>query len=456
MGTLLIQNADAIITVDAQDRVLHNASLFIENNVIREVGNVSRDADEVIDAKGCYVYPGLINTHHHLYQTLTRNLPGVQKLELFDWLRALYEIWRGLDEDCIYYSALTGLGELMKYGCTTCMDHHYVFPKQGSEHFLAQQFAAADTLGIRFCATRGSMSRGRSDGGLPPDDLVQDVDTILRDSQLAVETYHDPSRYAMRQVALAPCSPFSVTTDLLKQSALLARSLKVRLHTHLCETRDETDFCLTKLGKRPLDYMEACGWLGRDVWFAHGIHFEDQELRLLASTGTGVAHCPVSNMKLASGVCRVPDMLAYGVPLGLAVDGSASNDGSNLLLEIRAAYLLHRLTSSAKAPTGYDLLKLATRGSASLLGRDDIGSLEPGKAADLFLLDTDLLELAGAHLDPASMLGTVGYARPAKVVVVNGKVTVRDGRLLGIDESSVARRADQLAQTLLKRSEERP
>lgn len=453
MATLLIRNADAIVTVDDSDRVLTNASVLIENNVIRAVGEGPFEADEVIDARGCYVYPGLVNTHHHLYQTFTRNLPKVQKMELFPWLRTLYEIWRGLDDECIYHSSLVGMGELLKYGCTTVMDHHYVFPKQGSEGFLAQQFAAADALGVRFFATRGSMSRGKSDGGLPPDDLVQNVDVILRDSQRLVETYHDPSRYSMHNVALAPCSPFSVTTDLLKESAKLARSLGVRLHTHLCETRDENDFCLSVLGKRPLAYMEDCGWVGPDVWYAHGIYFNDAELKLLAETHTGVAHCPVSNMKLASGVCRVPDMLKLDVPLGLAVDGSASNDGSNLLAEIRAAYLLHRLTYSEDAPTGYELLKLATRGSARLLGRDDIGSLQPGMAADLFLLDVNLLEMAGTREDPANLLATVGYARPAKHVVVNGKVAVRDGVLLGIDEETVTRKADALVKDLHRRAE---
>ena len=453
MGTLLIKNADAVVTVDAGDRVLKNASVLIEGNAIRAVGEGPFEADEVIDASGCYAYPGLVNTHHHLYQTFTRNLPQVQKMELFDWLKTLYEIWRGLDDDCVYYSALTGMGELLKYGCTTCLDHHYVFPKRGSENFLAGQFAAADALGIRMFATRGSMSRGKSDGGLPPDDLTQSVDEILADSQRLVEAYHDPSPFSMRRVALAPCSPFSVTTDLLKESAALARSLGVRLHTHLGETRDENDFCAEVLGKRPLAYMEDCGWLGGDVWYAHGIHFNDGELKLLAETQTGVAHCPVSNMKLSSGVCRVPDMLALDVPLGLAVDGSASNDCSNLLAEIRAAYLMHRLTYSAGAPTGYDILKLATRGSARILGRDDIGSIESGKAADLFLIDASLLELAGTRLDPANLLGTVGYARPAKLVVVNGRIAARDGALTGIDEPSVARKANELVDGLLRRAE---
>ena len=252
MATTLIRNAQAIVTVDREDRVLRGENILVQDNVIRYIGPEERPADRVIDASHCFVYPGLVNTHHHLYQTFTRNLPKVQKMELFPWLRTLYEIWRGLDEDCIYYSSLVGLGELLKYGCTTCMDHHYVFPKVGSEHFIDQQFRAADLLGVRFHATRGSMSRGKSDGGLPPDDLVQDVDTILRDSQRLVEKFHDTSRFSMHQVALAPCSPFSVTTDLLKQSAVLARSMGVRLHTHLCETKDEERFTLEAVGMRPL------------------------------------------------------------------------------------------------------------------------------------------------------------------------------------------------------------
>lgn len=450
----LIRNAQAVVTVDAEDRVLHNANILIEDRVIRYIGTEPQPADQVIDASHCFVYPGLINTHHHLYQTFTRNLPQVQKMELFPWLVTLYEIWRGLDEDCIYDSSLIGIGELMRYGCTTCMDHHYVFPRTGSEHFIDQQFRAADTLGVRFHATRGSMSRGKSDGGLPPDDLVQDVDTILSDSERLVKKFHDTTPFSMHQVALAPCSPFSVTTQLLKDSAVLARQLGVRLHTHLCETIDEENFTLQAVGMRPLEYMESCGWVGPDVWYAHGIHFNDDELKFLARTGTGVAHCPVSNMKLASGVCRVPDMLKLGVPIGLAVDGSASNDCSNLMAEIRAAYLLHRLHASANAPTGYELLKMATMGSARLLGREkEIGSLEVGKAADLFMIDVDIPDLVGAKKDPACLLGTVGYSRPAKMVMVNGKVVVEDGQLLGIDEEAVRVHASGLVDTMLKKAE---
>ncbi len=453
MSTILIQNATAIVTVDNQDRVLTNANLLVEDNVIRYIGTEVKPADRTIDAKGCYVYPGLVNTHHHLYQTFTRNLPQVQKMELFPWLVTLYEIWKGLNEDCIYHSSLVGMGELLKYGCTTCMDHHYVFPRVGSEAFIDQQFRAADALGVRFHATRGSMSRGKSDGGLPPDDLVQSVDTILKDSERLVKKFHDKSPFAMHQVALAPCSPFSVTTELLKESAVLARQLGVRLHTHLCETIDEENFCLEAVGQRPLDYMASCGWIGDDVWYAHGIHFSDSELKLLADTKTGVAHCPVSNMKLASGVARIPEMLEMDVPVGLAVDGSASNDCSNLLAEIRACYLMHRLRYSSNAPTGYDILKMATKGSARVLGRTDIGSLEVGKAADLFMLDMDLLEMVGTQKDPANLLGTVGYARPAKMVMVGGKVVVEQGICLGIDEAKIREDANQLVETMLKTGE---
>ncbi|MBQ9166222.1 MAG: 8-oxoguanine deaminase [Oscillospiraceae bacterium] len=451
MATTLIKNAKAIVTVDTKDRVLKNAHIFIRDNVIEYIGTEEKQADRVIDASRCYVYPGLINTHHHLYQTFTRNLPQVQKMELFPWLVTLYEIWRGLDEESIYYSTKVGVGELLRYGCTTCMDHHYVFPKTGSEHFIDTQLRAAGEMGVRFCATRGSMSRGKSDGGLPPDDLVQDVDDILKDSERAC-AFHDPNPFSMRQIALAPCSPFSVTTDLLKESAKLARDKGVRLHTHLCETKDEENFTLEMVGMRPLDYMASCDWLGSDVWYAHGIHFNDEELKLLAQTKTGVAHCPVSNMKLASGVCRVPEMLELGIPVGLAVDGSASNDCSNLMAEIRAAYLLHRLTWSAKAPTGYDLLKMATRGSAAVLGRTDIGALEEGKAADLFMIDVDILDLVGAQEDPANLLGTVGYSRPAKLVMVNGEVVVEDGRLSRVDEEQLYGSAQACAKKLLEKA----
>lgn len=452
MSSLLIKNASAVVTCDDRDSVLENVSILIRDGVITYMGGEVPAADEVLDAGGCIVYPGLINTHHHLYQAFSRNLPQVQNMELFDWLTALYEIWKNLDREAIYHSSLVGMGELLKTGCTTCFDHHYVFPGGDSGALLDAQFAAAGDLGIRMYASRGSMDLSRKDGGLPPDSVVQTVDHILRDSRDAVEKYHDPAAFSMRMVALAPCSPFSASEELYRQSALLARELGVRLHTHLCETRDEENYVLGKYGKRPLAYMEGLGWMGRDVWYAHGIHFNDEELRLLAETGTGVAHCPISNMKLSSGVCRVPEMLELGVPVGLAVDGSASNDGSNLLEELRTAFLLHRLSASERAPSGYSCLKLATRGGARVLGREDIGSLETGRAGDLFLIRRDRLELVGADLDVKSMLGTVGFKGPVDYTVVNGRVVVRDGRLTGIDEETAVRKGRAAVNAYLNRA----
>ena len=452
MKSILIQNISAIVTLDDEDRVLHDQHILIENGKISYLGSELKSADTIIEGKGMFAYPGLVNTHHHLYQTFTRNLPEVQKLELFPWLKTLYEIWRGLTPEMIYYSSLVGMGELLKYGCTTCFDHHYVFPKLRSAHFIDQQFAAAGDLGMRFHASRGSMSLGKSDGGLPPDDLVQGVDEILRDSQRLIEEYHDPAHGSMRQIALAPCSPFSVTGELMKATAELARSKKVRLHTHLAETKDEEEYCLEKFGLRPLAYMDSLGWLGKDVWYAHGIHFDETELELLAATQTGVAHCPVSNQKLSSGVAQIPRMLELDVPVGLAVDGSASNDGSNLLQELRSAYLMHRLQSSKNAPEAYDFLKLATRGGARVLGRSDIGSLEEGKAADLFLLNMEKLEYVGAQFDPKAVLGTVGIARPVDYTIVNGRIVVKEGRIQGlIDEDKVAEVANKLVRQLNNR-----
>ena len=424
MGDLLIRNAKAIVTCDSDDTILWGANLLIENNRIAAIGTDEWTATKVIDGSGMIVYPGLVNTHHHLYQTFTRNLPQVQRMELFPWLKTLYEIWRGLTEEMIYYSSLTGMGELLKYGCTTCFDHHYVFPQGRSGLFIDRQFAAAKALGIRFHASRGSMSRG------------------------LIEKYHDPNPYSMRQIALAPCSPFSVTPDLMTEIATLAREFGVRLHTHLAETNDEEQYCLVTKGQRPLAYMESLGWVGDDVWYAHGIHFTEDELKLLAGTGTGVAHCPVSNQKLSSGIAQVPRMLDLGVPLGLAVDGSASNDSSNLLAELRACYLLHRLHSSAKAPDGYQLLKVATTGGAALLGRDDIGSLAIGKAADLFMINVNRLEYVGTHFDPASLLCTVGVNRPVDYTIVNGRVVVEKGELVTIDEEQTAAKANELMERL--------
>ncbi len=451
MSTLLIRNIRWLVTCDDQDRLLEKVDLYCEDGFIRAMGPALEvTADETIDATHMLCYPGLVNTHHHLYQVFSRNLPQVQNMELFDWLKTLYEIWKNLDGEVIRLSSLTGMGELMKHGCTTCFDHHYVFP-QGAGDLLGQQFAAADELGIRMYCSRGSMDLSVKDGGLPPDSVVQTVDEIMADSVRVIEKYHDPSYGAMHRVALAPCSPFSVSAELLRQSALLARQYGVRLHTHLCETKDEENFMLQREGVRPLEYMARLGWIGEDVWYAHGIHFNDAELRLLAETGTGVVHCPISNMKLSSGIARIPEMLELGVPVGLAVDGSASNDGSSLMEELRVAFLLHRLNSSRKAPTGYDILKMATRGSARLLGRDDIGQLSVGKCADLFMIDARRLELVGACMDPKSVLGTVGVRGPVDYTVVQGRVTVKEGRLTTVEEDKVAHAANEKCREYLSR-----
>ena len=418
--------------------------MLVKDGVIEKIGQIGDvKADEVIDATGMILYPGLINTHHHLYQTFSRNLPAVQRMELFPWLKYLYEIWKNLEEENIYYSSMTGMGELLKSGCTTILDHHYVFPQGKSERFLDVQFAVADELGARFHATRGSMDLSVKDGGLPPDSVVQTVDKIMYDSEAAVKKFHDPSRYAMHQVALAPCSPFSVSEELLRQTAIVARELGVRMHTHLAETKDEERYLLERLGMRPLEYMESLGWIGSDVWYAHGIHFTDEELQRMAKTKTGVAHCPISNMKLSSGIAQIPRMLELGVPVGLAVDGSASNDGSNMLEELRVGYLLHRLNNSVTAPTGADMLKVATRGSASVLGRDDLGYLAPGMAADFFMIDSNRLELIGTLQDVAAMPATVGFKGAVDYTVVNGRVVVKEGRLVNVDEEKLVREANR-------------
>lgn len=438
--SLLFKNIRHLVTCDKENRIYENVDLLARDGVIEAIGSqLDARADVVVDASDLAVYPGLINTHHHLYQILTRNIGHVQNLELFDWLKALYKIWKNLTAAGIHDSSLAGMAELAKYGCTTVTDHHYVFPKE-SDEFLAAQFAAAETLGVRLVATRGSMDLSEKDGGLPPDSVVQTIDEILRSSEKAVSDFHQREAFAMRQVVLAPCSPFSVSADLMRESAVLARSLKVRLHTHLCETKDEERYLQEKLGVRPLKYMEQLGWTGPDVWYAHGIHFNTEELNQLAEWGTGVAHCPISNMKLSSGVCRVPEMLELGVPLGLAVDGSASNDGSSLLEELRVGYLLHRFKWGAQAPGGYEMLKIACRGGARLIGRPELGHLAPGMAADFFALGENRLELAGAADDMGGILCTVGVKAPVDYTVVAGRIVVEKGEIRTLDEEKLSRR----------------
>lgn len=450
--SLCFRNLDGLVSCDDGDRVYEHCDLFVEDGRISKIGKVEQRADVEIDGRDLIVYPGLINTHHHLYQILTRNLPQVQNLELFDWLTKLYEIWAKLNAQGFFAACRAGMGELIKFGCTTVFDHHYVFPENSGD-LLAAEVEAADLMGIRLVLSRGSMDLSRKDGGLPPDSVVQSLTEILKDSEALIDRYHDEKPFSMRQVALAPCSPFSVSEELLRESAKLARSKGVRLHTHLAETRAEEVYTQEHYGIRPLEYMSRLDWLGKDVWFAHGIHFDDAELDLLAETGTGIAHCPASNMKLSSGVCRVPELLKRGVPVGLAVDGSASNDGSSLLEEMRIAYLLHRLYWGEKAPSGYELLKMATRGGAALLGRPELGQLAVGKAADFFAIRKRRLELAGASFDVKNMLATVGIKAPVDFTVVNGKILFSQGELLDVsgqlqDEMEISRQVESASRCM--------
>ena len=462
MSKILIKNADAIVTCDHEDRVLKKADILIEDNKIVQIGEGLEAPDaEVIDARGKFVYPGLINTHHHLLQAFTRNIPLIQEYELFDWLMYLYKVWQRVRPDYMYLSSMVDFAEFAKFGGTTLFDQHFAFPRSSSKEIIDEEFRAASEIGVRFHAGRSCFTRGEDNGGLPPMELVETTQETLDDCTRLIEKFHDPNPFSMRQVVVAPCSPFSVTTDVMVESAKLARDKGVRLHTHLCETRDEERYCLDVYKDRPLAWAAKCGWLGDDVWFAHGIHFTDEEVHLLADTKTGVSHNPVSNMKLASGICKVPLMLKLGVPVGLAVDGNGSNDDSNLLADIRVCFLLHRLNASKEmsfaidaepgheetdvarlhAPSGYDCLKLATVGSAQLLGRTDIGRLEEGMAADLFMIDVSQLDYVGGRLDPAAFLGTIGYGRPVWMTMVNGKVIWKNGELVGIDEEKLAAEA---------------
>jgi len=452
---VLIHDARLVATMDDARRRLPGGWVLIEDDHIAAVGTGEPPAgplDRRLDARGKIVLPGLVNTHHHLPQTLTRNVPRVQEAPLFRWLVELYEVWRGNDAEAVEVAARVGLGELLLTGCTTSTDHLYLFPR-GHERLIDAEIRAARDLGIRFHPTRGSMSRGKSQGGLPPDDVVQDEDVILEDSRRLIREYHDPRPRAMTRIALAPCSPFSVTDDLMRRTADLAREHGVRLHTHLAETKDEETFCLEMHGVRPVEYVRRLGWLGPDVWMAHSVHLSAEEVALFGETRTGVAHCPSSNFRLGSGIAPVRALLDAGAPVGLGVDGSASNDSSNMLAEARQALLAHRLASDpGRWLTAEEVLWMATRGGARCLGRDDIGSLEPGKAADLILVDTRRLSYAGAASDLLAALVFSPWPEPVDTVMVNGRVVVEAGQLAGVDVPALAARADAISRALLERA----
>jgi cytosine/adenosine deaminase-related metal-dependent hydrolase len=451
---ILIKNALRIAVMDDAGTEISGGDILVEGAVIKKMGkNLRAPGAKVIDASGCVVIPGLINTHHHLYQTLTRNLPAVQDSKLFDWLVYLYKIWRHIDQEAVYASAQTGLGEMLLTGCTTSSDHLYLFPGGKSANLIDTEIEAAAELGVRFQPCRGSMSRGESKGGLPPDDVVQTEEEIMKDCERLVNKYHDRKPLAMTRISLAPCSPFSVTTELLKITADMAEKWDVRMHTHLAETFDENDFCHKMLKMRPLAYMESVGWLeGGRSWFAHCVHLNDAEAALMGKTHTGVAHCPSSNLRLGSGIAPVRTYLNCKVPVSIAVDGSASNDCNDMMAETRNAMLVARVKNGVEAMPARDALCMATRGGAAVLGRDDIGSLDPGKAADIAIFSVDGIDFAGSLSDPVAALLFCGSGHRAKHVFVNGKQVVKNGRLARVSEEKIAARHNKAAAKLYKKA----
>jgi cytosine/adenosine deaminase-related metal-dependent hydrolase len=454
MTSLLARNAEVLVTMDSERRELRNVSIYAEDGLIKQIGpseELPMHADTVIDLKGQIVLPGLVNCHHHLNQTLTRNIPAAQNNNLFAWLKAHYKIWAGTTPEASRLSVLVGCAELALSGCTTVFDHSYVFKNGNSVDVIVE---AARELGIRFHCSRGSMSLGESKGGLPPDSCVEEEPAILEDTQRVIKAYHQSELGGMTRIVVAPCSPFSVTPSLLRDSADLARQYEgVGLHTHLCETFDEERYTLNTYGQRPVEFMESVGWLGDEVWFAHAIHVDDQEISQFASCGCGASHCPSSNMRLASGIAPIKKYMEAGVKVGLGVDGSASNDSSNMMLEVHTAFLLARLKMGLQPPEGpsrymnlsqshpkrakewmtaREILEVATLGGASVIGRNDIGSLEVGKCADFFSINLHTVDYAGALHDPVA--ATVFCApQKAHYTVVNGRVIVDQGRLATVD-----------------------
>lgn len=435
-----------------QDLILENADLLIEENKISKTGfNLGERADQVLDAAGKIVLPGFINTHHHLFQTLFRCLPAIQNKPLFPWLTHLYHWWRHLTPEAVRVGALVGIGELLLTGCTTTTDHFYVYPKGVRGDLLDETIQAARDLGIRFYPTRGSISLGQSQGGLPPDELTQTEEEILKDSRRIIETYHDPSPFSLCRIGLSPNAPFSATADLMRSTVKLARETKVMCHTHLAETKDEEEYCLLKFNRRPLRYLEDLEWIGEDIWFAHGIHFNDEELEKLARTKTKIAHCPSSNCRLGSGTAPYPKWKEKKVIFGLGVDGSASNDSSNMWGEVRQFLLVHRAAWGSEIITPYEALKCATRNGSELLRWPEIGSLVPGKAADLILIDIRKIAYAGASYDPVAALVLCGDSFIVDTSIVNGEIVVQNGKLTRASESKIMGEASRIVESLQKR-----
>ena len=453
--TLLLKNADVLCTMSEPgenerniESEIKSGGLFARNGIIEAVGESSslpQIADTIIDMKGHVVIPGMVNTHHHLFQNLTRAVPAAQNSELFGWLKTLYPIWSNIGPEHVYWSTALGLAELALSGCTTSSDHLYIYPNGAK---LDDSLSAASDIGVRFHGTRGSMSIGESQGGLPPDSLTEKETFILSESQRLIETYNDSSRYAMQRVALAPCSPFSVSIDLMRESAAMARSYGVGLHTHLAENAEDIEYGLQQFGMRPGEYVEAVGWTGDDVWHAHCVQLNSEEINLFAKTGTGIAHCPCSNMRLASGIAPVRQMLDTGVKVGLGVDGSASNDSGNMLNEARQTMLLQRVNSKASTMTAREALRVATIGGASVLNRDDIGMLVPGYAADITAFKRDNVDFSGSDWDPVASLVFCGPSK-ANYTIINGKIVVSEGQLTSIPMEKLVHEHSKLSRDLI-------
>jgi cytosine/adenosine deaminase-related metal-dependent hydrolase len=442
MARLLIDACEVVVTMDDEGTELAGGSILIEDGSIAWVGSgpPPEAPDETIDGRGTVAVPGLINTHHHLYQSLTR--VRAREGTLFEWLTELYPVWANLDEAWVHAATSVGLAELALSGCATSTDHHYVFP-EGRGDLLGAEIRAAQEIGIRFHPNRGSMDLGQSHGGLPPDVVCQPADRILAQTEEAVGRWHDPSPGSMLRIGIAPCSPFSSSEGLMRDSADLARRLGVRMHTHVEETFDEERFCQERFGMRPVELMDDWGWLGPDVWFAHGVHLSEKDVHRLAETGTGVAHCPTSNLRLGSGIAPVRSLVDETVPVGLGVDGSASNDAGNLLAEVRMAMLVARAAGDPTGLTAREALRLATRGGAACLGRDDLGSLEAGKRADVALFSIDTLAHAGAEADPVAAVVSCQSQR-VRHLLVDGQPVVRSGQLVNAEEDAVAREGHRI------------
>ena len=456
MKTILIKNALLIATMNDRFDEYSGGHILIEDGLIKSIGPKTLDiqADNIIDATNMVVTPGFINTHHHLYQTLTRNIPLMQDQPLFSWLSNHYEVWRELTTEAVSISTQTGLLELMKSGVSTSSDHLYLFPSQASPELIDIEIEAAKKLGVRFQPTRGSMSLGKSKGGLPPDDVVQTEAAIQKDTERLVAKYHQDSAGAMTRISLAPCSPFSVTPELMKQTAAYARENHLQIHTHLAETLDEEAFCLKTFGQRPVALMQSLNWLTPNAWYAHSVHLNNAEISSMGEKGVGVSHCPSSNMRLGSGIARIRELLDAGVNVSLGVDGSASNDTGDMLLEMRNAMLLSRLREQDFWLSARDVLKLATRGGAAALGRDDIGELTVGKQADLALFKMDGLSQAGSLSDPLAALVFTTRSRPVDHLIINGNQVITHGNSF-IDESVLAMQHNRIASKMLERASER-